>query len=69
MKTNINILPIVCLLCLCACKNGNASGLNKNEVAQDTIKTFALPSIPAMMTAPDQRADFLVKHYWDNELC
>jgi hypothetical protein len=66
MKTNINILPIVCLLCLCACKNGNASGLNKNEVAQDTIKTFALPSIPAMMTAPDQRADFLVKHYWDN---
>lgn len=66
MKTNINVLPILCILCLCACKSGNASGLNKNEVAQDTIKTFTLPSIPPMLTAPDLRAEFLVKHYWDN---
>ncbi len=66
MKTNLNILPVVCLLCLCACKNGNASGLNKTKVAQDTIKTFTLPTIPTMMTVPEQRADFLVKHYWDN---
>lgn len=25
-----------------------------------------MPAIPPMMTAPEQRADFLVKHYWDN---
>lgn len=68
MKTNIHILPIACILCLCACKSGNASGLslNKGEVAQDTIKAFTLPAIPPMLTAPDLRADFLVKHYWDN---
>lgn len=66
MKTNLNILPILCLFLLCSCKSGNATSQNKNEVAQDTIKTFTLPSIPVMMTAPDQRADYLVKHYWDN---
>ena len=66
MKTNIHILPAICILCFCACKSGNASSLNKNDVIQDTIKTFTLPAIPPMMTAPEQRADFLVKHYWDN---
>ena len=25
-----------------------------------------MPAIPQMMTAPEQRADFLAKHYWDN---
>ena len=57
MKTNLNILPVVCLLCLCACKNGNASGLNKTKVAQDTIKTFTLPTIPTMMTVPEPWRD------------
>lgn len=66
MKTNLNILPILCLFLLCSCKSGNATSQNKNEVAQDTITTFTLPTIPVMMTAPDQRADYLVKHYWDN---
>ena len=66
MKTNLNILPVVCLLCLCACKIGHASGLHQTNVAQDTIKTVTVPTIPTMMTAPEQRADFLVKHYWDN---
>ena len=44
MKTNIHILPAICILCLCACKSGNASSLNKNDVIQDTIKTFTLPA-------------------------
>ncbi|WP_294470347.1 DUF5106 domain-containing protein [uncultured Bacteroides sp.] len=66
MKMNINILPILGLLLLCSCKSGNASSQNKNEAPQDTIKTFTLPDIPIVMTAPEQRADFLVKHFWDN---
>ena len=66
MKTNIHILPAICILCLCACKSGNASSQSKSETPQDTIKSFTLPTIPPMLTAPEQRADFLVKHYWDN---
>ena len=65
MKTNLNILPILCFL-LWSCKSGNASSQTKNEVSQDTIKTFTLPAIPQIMVAPEQRAEFLVKHYWDN---
>ena len=66
MKTNINYLLALCFLLLCACKSGNASSQSKSETPQDTIKSFTLPTIPPMLTAPEQRADFLVKHYWDN---
>lgn len=66
MKMNINIIPVLCFLLLCSCKNGNASIQSTNETVQDTIKSITLPAIPTMMTAPEQRADFLVKHYWDN---
>lgn len=66
MKMNINIIPVLYFLLLCSCKNGNASSQSTNETIQDTIKSITLPAIPAMMTAPEQRADFLVKHYWDN---
>ena len=66
MKMNINIIPVLCFLLLCSCKNGNASSQSTNETVQDTIKSITLPAIPTMMTAPKQRADFLVKHYWDN---
>ena len=65
MKTNISLILILCLL-LGACKNRNASSQSKSETPQDTIKAIKMPAIPQMMTAPEQRADFLAKHYWDN---
>lgn len=65
MMTTIKFCSFAVLLCLCSCNNGNASHKESN-VQQDTIKAFKLPAIPPMLTAPEQRADFLVKHYWDN---
>ena len=66
MRTNINLIPVFCILLLCACKSGNASSQNSKEAPKDTITSFTLPTIPPMLTAPELRADFLVKHYWDN---
>ena len=66
MRTNINLIPVFCILLLCACKSGNASSQNSKEAPKDTITSFTLPAIPPMLTAPELRADFLVKHYWDN---
>lgn len=65
MMSSIKYSSFVVLLCLCSCNSGNASHKESN-VQQDTIKSFTLPAIPAMLTGPEQRADFLVKHYWDN---
>lgn len=53
MKTNINYLLALCFLLLCACKSGNASSQSKSETPQDTIKSFTLPTIPPMLTAPE----------------
>lgn len=61
----IKYLPIAFIFCLCSCKNGNASSQTAS-VQQDTIKAFTLPAIPAMLNTTELRADFLVKHYWDN---
>lgn len=66
MRTNPYILPaIAILLCFCSCKNGNVSDGTDNA-GQDTIQAFVLPSIPEIIVSPEQRTDFLVRHYWDN---
>lgn len=65
MITSIKYCSFAVLFCLCSCNNGNASH-KESSVQQDTIKSFSLPPIPPMLTEPEQRADFLVKHYWDN---
>ena len=54
---------------ICAsCTNGSSKEKGKatTEQVQDTLKRFTLPEIPTMYTTPEQRADFLVKHYWDH---
>lgn len=68
MKANINVLLALCLLLMCACKSGNATGQNTSEAEapKDTIKAIVMPAIPQMLTTPEQRAEFLVNHYWDN---
>lgn len=66
MKTAIKYLSFATLFGLCSCNSGNASSQRDDSAPQDTIKAFALPAIPPMLTEPELRADYLVKHYWDN---
>ncbi|MDY5433475.1 DUF5106 domain-containing protein [Bacteroides pyogenes] len=67
MKAVVRSLVFLFCVPLCACKNGNASNTRIcGEAAQDTVKAIVLPAIPPMFTTIEQRADFLVKHYWDN---
>lgn len=61
---HLKYLPIALVFCLYSCKNGNASN-QTTDMPQDTITAFTLPSIPNMLNTPELRADFLVKHYWD----
>lgn len=60
-------LAIALFLCT-SCNSGSTSKekATTEEKVQDTPKMFTLPEIPTMYTTPEQRADFLVKHYWDN---
>lgn len=61
------LLSFTLALVLCSCKSGNATAPQDQSARQDTtIQAFTLPEMPAMLTAPEQRADFLVRHYWDN---
>lgn len=58
---------ILLLLCLCtACGNSKANSASQDGVPADTITVFTLPPIPPMLNTPELRADFLVRHYWDN---
>lgn len=65
MMINVKYLSFVFLFFLCSCKSGNASSQG-NSVSQDTVKAIKLPIIPVTMTDVEQRADFFVRHYWDN---
>ena len=61
----IKHLPIALIFCLFSCKSGKSSTLEVSYM-QDTLTVFNLPAIPPMLNTPELRADFLVKHYWDN---
>ncbi len=66
MKKNIIYICLI-IISLSACKNSKTSQpAESSSVQQSTSKTFTLPEIPVMLTDPEQRADFLAKHYWDN---
>lgn len=65
MTTNVKCISFIFLFFLCACKSGGASN-QESSIPQDTVKAIKMPVIPAMITDVEQRADFLVRHYWDN---
>lgn len=66
MKINANILALISLCCFCICKGGIALGQSGGAAVQDTITTFTLPVIPSSLTTVGERADYLVRHYWDS---
>ena len=65
MKTYLNIFFLFLILCT-ACGNRKASDNQTKDIKSDSTKIFALPVIPAMLSTPELRADYLVRHYWEN---
>ncbi|WP_139265162.1 DUF5106 domain-containing protein [Bacteroides ihuae] len=66
MMTSMKYIFLFALICLCSCKNGKVSGQESTKDSLNTKAAFTLPTIPAMLTTPEQRSNYLVKHYWDN---
>ncbi len=65
MKTYLNIFFLFLILCT-ACGSRKASDNQTEDIKSDSTKIFALPVIPAMLNTPESRADYLVRHYWEN---
>ena len=65
MKTSLNIFLLFLILCA-SCGSRKANDNKETAVQADTVKKFTLPLIPAMLNTPELRADYLVRHYWDN---
>lgn len=54
-------------LCMCtACGNSKVHPDGARVLPVDTITAFMLPTVPVMLNTPELRADYLVKHYWEN---
>ena len=65
MRTYLNIFFLFLILCT-ACGNRKASDNQAEDIKSDSTKIFALPVIPALLNTPESRADYLVRHYWEN---
>nr|WP_321376725.1 DUF5106 domain-containing protein [uncultured Bacteroides sp.] len=63
MKFYVFLLYITCSVLLIGCKENKIERFSK---AQTNEMIFRLPEIPAMLVSPEERAEYLVKHYWDN---
>ena len=67
MKKSI-LYSILFSLCLCSCKEKQSQSPAKqvSEKASQQIQGgFPLPDVPAMLTTPEQRSEFLANHFWD----
>lgn len=57
---------LLIFLCLCAACHNSKANHAKAEIPADTITVFTMPAIPTMLNTPELRADYLVRHYWEN---
>ncbi len=44
----------------------SSCGNNKKEKAEKRHNEISIPKVPAVITDPQQKTDFLIMHYWDN---
>ena len=50
------------ILIFCNC---NGQQVEKTEAGNTKEHTFQMVSVPSVITEPEERAAYLVKHYWD----
>lgn len=57
---------VFALMMLCAsCNASNSSATQNEEVQQTNRPVFQMIDIPSILTSPDERAEYLVKNYWN----
>lgn len=64
MKPILSLLTLLPILWTASCSQ--AGTRNHQKQAADTAVVFRMPDIPAAMTDPTDRADYLTYHYWDH---
>lgn len=53
-------------LCLVACSGNPKRGGEAAEGADAPSQEFALPQVPVVLTSPEERAAYVLSHFWDN---
>lgn len=60
-------LVLATLLLFCAESSCSYAQDNREKNAETKVKKdFTLPEIPQILTGPEERAEYLAVHYWDN---
>ena len=58
------LIPILLFALLLSCSAGKKN--NETTRAEEKKRAFVLPEMPAMLEAPEARASFLARHFWDH---
>lgn len=69
MHMKISVILLSAAAMCVACRPGAAGGAASRDgvpAGTDTITGFYYPVLPAVLTSPEDRAAYLVEHYWDN---
>lgn len=53
------------LMLLISCNTPSSSAVQKEEVQQTNPPVFQMVDIPSILTNPEERAEYLVKNYWN----
>lgn len=62
MVHSLSVVLICCLFMFAACSSKKQEKATEKEAKS---KTFQLPEVPPVYTDPQERAKYMVAHYWD----
>ncbi len=63
-RNNVLLLLIAILFCIPACKH--AANTGQDNADKVVTARFKQPEIPAMITDPNLRLTYFIRHYWDH---
>lgn len=65
----IGLLAVVMLACSCRSNGQEQTGCDGGEAGTDTLPRsgylLPLPDVPVSLTAPEERAAYIIAHFWD----
>jgi len=67
MMSRYAVVILAVALCFCSCRSGEkqSEGAATAEADVDSVAELPLPEVPPALTAPVERADYVMAHFWD----
>lgn len=66
---SFGLLAVIAAACFLSCNGQGQAARNAEQATADTLQGIVyelpLPEVPSALTAPEERAEYIISHFWD----